>query len=130
MKIIFEKLYWLLKSNSTKSIQAVPSWYYGIEDEQTLCHKGPGSEHTAAQHGLVCIPSEMLVYVNSAHGLTTQPKKCGTNYKTRHNGVIGSLDLSHRNFTWKQKYLNYKLLSMLLSLFIITIIYKCVMIQK
>jgi len=37
------------------------------------------------------------------NGLTTQPKKCGTNYKTRHNGVIGSLDLSHRNFTWKQK---------------------------
>ena len=32
-----------------------------------------------------------------------QITKCGTNYKTRHNGVIGSLDLSYMYFTWKQK---------------------------
>ena len=66
-------------------------------------HKGPGSEQIAAQHGLVCIQCKMHVYVNSAHGLNNSAKESGINYKTRHNGVIGSLDLSHRNFTWKQK---------------------------
>ena len=64
----------------------------------------PGSEQNATQHGPVCIPKQNACVCEQCqwfqhHSLNLRYQL----YKTRHNDVIGSLDLSNIHNAWKQK---------------------------